>query len=208
MLFYGVTKVGIKYEFLISSKKFVEYLSCLVFLCYLSGKITDVMRKLFALLAVVMLLASCVSSKLSQEEKACKQAERKQQVMAALQKRHYIVNIDYVYPKRMSAQPVVYGYSLKICGDSVISCLPYFGRAYNIPYGGGKGLNFTAPISNYQSCRVKKDVTRVYMEIENEEDTYSYQLDIYDNGSVMLDVLPRERESISFSGNMVLDNDK
>ena len=35
-------------------------------------------------------------------------------------------------------------YSIEIRNDSVFSYLPYFGVAYNVPYGGGKGLIFNA----------------------------------------------------------------
>lgn len=165
------------------------------------------MRKLFALFAIVMLLASCATSKLTPEEKAKKQNLMTQRVLEALDNKHYTIDVNYVYPKRAPAHNLSYGFTLEVRGDSLISYLPYFGRAYSVPYGGGNGLDFTARMSNYVAYRTKKDLTRVDIDVENENDTYSYRLEIYDNGSASIDVNARERESISFSGEMVLKDD-
>ena len=40
-------------------------------------------------------------------------------------------------------------YPLEIRNDSVFSYLPYYGRAYSVPYGGGSGLIFNAPLKEY-----------------------------------------------------------
>lgn len=47
-------------------------------------------------------------------------------------------------------------YTLEIRNDSVFSYLPYFGVAYNAPYGGGKSLNFNASITGYTTRALKK----------------------------------------------------
>ena len=50
-----------------------------------------------------------------------------------------------------------------------------------------------------------KNVTGTYFELTNEEDTYLYMLDIFDNGSTTIDVRAKQREPISYSGEMVID---
>ena len=74
-----------------------------------------------------------------------------------------------------------------------------------MPYGGGKGLNFTALLSDYQAIRAKKNLTRIEWQVRNEEDIYQYQVEVFDNGRVQLDVSPQNREPISFSGELILD---
>ena len=96
-------------------------------------------------------------------------------------------------------------FSLEVRGDTLVSYLPYFGRAYSLPYGGGKGLNFTAPISEYRTTKERNGATLITMKAINEEDVYLFRLEIFSNGSTTIDLRPRERESISYSGQMVAD---
>lgn len=161
------------------------------------------MKKLFLLLPFVALLMVACATSQTPSEKAVKQAYMAQKVNEALDARRYTIDVNYVYPQRMSSRHLSYGYSLRISGDSIYSYLPFFGRAYSIPYGGGEGLHFSAPISKYVSKREKKDMTRVEITVETHEDSYFYQLEVYDNGQTTIDVHARERERIGFSGKMI-----
>jgi hypothetical protein len=143
-------------------------------------------------------LASCATA----EERAARAAEQAKKVTAALNDRHYVIAIDRMIPMRGSSKNVSYGYSVEVRNDSLISYLPYFGQAYNVPYGGGKGLNFSAPISSYQEFQKKSDRRSIEIGLTNEEDTYVYMIDVFDNGSASVHVTARQRESISYSGNM------
>ena len=95
--------------------------------------------------------------------------------------------------------------SVTVSGDSIISYLPFFGRAYSVPYGGGKGLNFTAPISEYKAEKDNKGRMQITMLVNNEEDNLTYVLLVFDNGQASIDVRAREREPISYSGELTLD---
>ena len=91
--------------------------------------------------SAVILWSNCATS----EEKAAQMAELSANVTNALNNRDYKIAIDRMYPMRGSSRYVSFGYSVEVRNDTLISYLPYFGRAYNVPYGGGKGLNFSAP---------------------------------------------------------------
>ncbi len=161
---------------------------------------SNMKKGLMIFMAVV--LAAC--STLTPAEKAERQAKRAQAVEKALAERHYKVDVEMMYPRRGKAVNVSSNYSLEVKGDTLISYLPYFGRAYNVPYGGGKGLNFTAPITEYHSAKDRNGSTQVSIKTRNEEDIYSFLLEIFDNGSASIAVTSRERESIDFSGNLDL----
>lgn len=156
------------------------------------------MRKILLLLAAGVLMAACVT--LTPEEKA----KLAQVVNKALDERHYTIDIRTMTPNRGATKNVSSSWSLEVKGDTLISYLPYVGRAYNVPYGGGKGLNFTAPIKKYQESKGKKDNRFINIEVDNENDTYNYSIEVFDNGRADIDVQPREREFISYSGDMVL----
>ena len=157
------------------------------------------MSLLFAL--AVILWSSCATS----EEKAAQMAELSANVTNALNNRDFKIAVDRMYPMRGSSRHVSYGYSVEVRNDTLISYLPYFGRAYNVPYGGGKGLNFSAPIGSYQEFMKGNGQRHIEIGVTNDEDTYFYTIEVFDNGSSSVDVRARQRERISYSGNVVFE---
>jgi hypothetical protein len=133
---------------------------------------------------------------------AAERAEKALAVERALASRHYVVDVQMMYPRSGRAVNVSSNYSLEIKGDTVVSYLPYFGRAYSIPYGGGKAFNFSAPIISYESASDQKGKTYVRLVTDNEEDVITFQLEIFDNGQTTIDVQAREREPITYSGEL------
>lgn len=159
------------------------------------------MKKLLAMMMAFALLSGCATG----VERAEKRALKAAQVATSLASRHYKVDVRMMYPLRGKASHVNGSYSLEVKGDTLMSYLPYFGRAYSLPYGGGKGLNFTETIGRYESATDEKGRTQVAIVVNNGEDVFTYMLEVYDNGSATIDVYARERESIRFSGELVTD---
>ncbi len=139
---------------------------------------------------------------------AAERAERALAVEKALELRHYVVDVQMMYPYRGQAVNVTSTYSLEVKGDTLVSYLPYFGRAYNVPYGGGKGMNFTSLISSYEAVKDRQGRTHVRLVTDNDEDLIVFELEIFDNGHAAIDVHAREREPISYSGQLVDKEDK
>ncbi len=103
-------------------------------------------NKLF-LLASLLLSGSMIP--ITAQNKKEKKQQREQAVREAVDAKAYKINVDRVMPMKGGSKHLTSDYSLEIRNDSVYSYLPYFGVAYNVPYGGGKGLNFSAPLSEY-----------------------------------------------------------
>ena len=158
-------------------------------------------NKLF-LLASLLLSGSMIP--ITAQNKKEKKQQREQAVREAVDAKAYKINVDRVMPMKGGSKHLTSDYSLEIRNDSVYSYLPYFGVAYNVPYGGGKGLNFSAPLSEYTSAYNKKGNAKITLEVRNEEDNYLYNITIYPNGSSNIQVTPTNRQSISFSGEMDL----
>ena len=146
-------------------------------------------------LALVM-LSGCATS----EERAARAAEQSAKVKTALTERNYKISVDRMYPMKGSSKNVSYGYSVEVRNDSLISYLPYFGRAYSVPYGGGKGLNFSERIGSYEEALLKNGKHHIEIGVTNEEDTYLYTIDVFDNGNSTIAVQSRQREPISYAG--------
>lgn len=157
------------------------------------------MRKWIYMMLVLALVAC---STLTPAEKEARKVAKAQAVEKALADRHYKINVQMMYPQSGPAKDVSGNYSLEVKGDTLVSYLPYLGRAYQVPYGGGNGLNFSAVMRHYSVTKDSKGKTIVKIEVTNEEDTYQYQLSIFDNGSTTIDVQSKQRAPITFSGIM------
>ncbi len=82
-------------------------------------------------------------------------------------------------PMRGRSIPLTSSYSLTIRNDSVISYLPYYGRAYSIPYGGGDGLNFKTMLKEYNVKMDKKGNAVIEFVARNPEDRYEFRAKVF-----------------------------
>lgn len=160
------------------------------------------MKNLLTAMTVLLLLAACATS----AERAEQAARMAVAVDQALASRHYKVSVQTMHPRRGRIVNVTSDYSLEVRGDTLVSYLPYFGRAYNIPLNGGKGMNFTAPILRYEQTKDAKGCTCVVLVTDNREDVLTYRVDIFSNGRASIYVNSREREPISYEGRMDVDD--
>jgi len=157
-------------------------------------------KYLISAVILVAMLTGCATS----AERLERQAREAAMVEEALQNRRYTIDIRMMHPLRGRAVNVTSNYSVEVKGDTLVSYLPYFGRAYQVPYGGGKGLNFIAPITGYQSETDRKGTTRIMLTSENEEDSYLYVLEVFSNGESSVEVQSRQRDRIYYTGRMNL----
>ena len=156
---------------------------------------------ILTLLLVLVMFGSCASS----EERAAQKAEYARKVKIALDTRAYKISINRMLPMGGASKSVSYGYSIEVRNDSLFSYLPYFGRAYQVPSGGGKGLKFDAPIIHYQEAKKNNGSRQIDIELKNEEDEYTYHFSVFENGNSSIDVQSRQRDRISYSGEVIFD---
>lgn len=160
------------------------------------------MKKMIMCGLLALLLAACATK----AERAAQLARTQEMVAKALADRHYKITVQTMTPRRGGSRPVTPDFMLEVRGDTLASYLPYFGRAYSIPYAGqGKGLHFTERIRDYTADRPKEGLTRIALRVTNEEDSYLFVINVFDNGQATIDLQPREREHISYSGEIDFD---
>lgn len=161
-------------------------------------------RMIFFLLLVTVIGAPALSAQTKKEKKEMKQKAIKELVLSE----KYKIDVDRAIPARGRSVSLTSPYSIEIRNDSVISHLPYYGRAYSIPYGGGEGLNFKAPISDYKVEWDKKGTAKVRFTARSTEDRFSFNIDIFSNGSSSIFVNMQNRQSISFQGDLDMTEKK
>lgn len=152
----------------------------------------------YLIVAVLFLLVAGTSSAQTREEK--KEA-LKTYVGEQVNGRTFKLEASMAYPMSGRSIPLTTPYGLQMKKDSVDVYLPYYGRAYQIPYGGGEGLRFKAPVENYSS-KLKKDRYRITFEATTSEDNFRFSVDLYDDGSANIHVTMRNRQPIHYTGQL------
>ena len=160
------------------------------------------MKKTVAILimASALIFSGCASLRLTPEEQAAIEAK----VQDNLDNRTFEIDVDQMNPRRGGTQHVT-NYSLTVDGDKLISHLPYVGQAWNLPYGGGKGMSFESVISEYYESYPKADMRQIALRTNNGEDLFIFIIEVFSNGKTTIDVRSRNREPISYYGMMRTD---
>lgn len=159
--------------------------------------------KLFFTIMLALLIGSAGS--VYAQNKQEKKEQKEKEVRELLQNGHFTIDVDRALPMSGSAVNLTSSYSLEMRGDSVISHLPYFGRAYSVPYGGGDGLRFSKLVTDKKIEFDDKGMAQIKFETRTDEDNFIYEIKVFDNGSATIFVQPTNRQSISFHGSLATD---
>lgn len=134
------------------------------------------------------------------QSKQEKKEQKEQAVKTVMESGRFTIDVNRAIPMKGRSVNLTSPYSLELRGDSVVSYLPYFGQAYSVPYGGGKGLRFDAPISEYKLSYKKKGVAEIQFRARTDEDYYTFNISVFPTGSATIHVTPVNKQSITFYG--------
>lgn len=160
------------------------------------------MKKFKSIFITGLALLIGVSQPMLAQSKKEKKEQKEKEVKELLESGRYTIEVDRALPMSGSSVNLTSSYSLELRGDSVISHLPYFGRAYNVPYGGGDGLRFSKPTKDRTIEFDEKGTADIKFDVRTDEDNYTYNVKVFNNGSATIMVQPTNRQSISFHGNL------
>lgn len=149
------------------------------------------MKKNYYLILITLLLSACGSSNVVFTD----------QMRQKIDAKDFTVNINTADPAGGPMITLTSLYSVKVQNDSIFSYLPYFGRAYTVPYGGGKALNFNEKILSSSIRTTSKGLSEIMITTRNDEDTYRYLISLSPTGTASIQVSSYNRQPISFAGN-------
>ena len=159
---------------------------------------TNDMKKFLTIAAAIICLCSCAAFRLTPAQEA-KIAEA---VADSLSQRHYTIDITRIYPRRGPSR-VVDGFRLKVNGDKVDSYLPFIGVAYSVDYGSqSNGMSFESTIDEYYVSTPQSDRRQIQFTTRNGNDQLMFTIIVFDNGLSDITVVSRNRETISYSGEL------
>lgn len=156
------------------------------------------MKKVLLLLMIMLavVLMGCGSSKNAVDP------ARVQAVKNLLEQGQYVVMVGSMRPLSAPTMSVSQGQKMIVRDGSVTCNLPYVGSGQNVGYGasGYKALNFSSPIRDYKVEYPKADRARITFRVDNGDDHYRFHVEVFMSGKTTIDVDPRGRDAISYSG--------
>lgn len=156
--------------------------------------------RLLLLLGIGFLVGNQSLFALGNQSKAEKKERQKVEIREAVEKSQWLIDIERALPMGSKSINLSSFFTLEMKGDSVYSHLPYYGRAYSVPYGGGDGLRFKEPMTDYKCVFDKKGNAEMDFRVKTSEDVFTFNVKIFTNGSAMINVSPVNRQSISYTG--------
>lgn len=158
----------------------------------------------FMMLLGFALLVGGTHPLFAQSKKEKKEALAKE-VKELVESGSFTIEVDRALPMSGRAVHLTGPYSLRLAGDSVISHLPYFGRAYSVPYGGGEGLILNTTITDKNLKYDKKGNADISFKAKTSEDSHTFHVKVFKNGNTSIQVQSINRQGISFNGELQLN---
>lgn len=132
-----------------------------------------------------------------------KEKADKNNVKQLLDSKEYIFKAQSTTSLRGSFQQLTSEYDLRLYGDSVVSYLPYFGRAYTAPLDSREsGIQFTSTQFDY-NVSGRKNGWDVTLRPKDVSSIQQMILNVTKSGRASLQVTSTNREPISFNGIIV-----
>lgn len=154
------------------------------------------MRKVLFITLMTLLMAACSTGNKVVDE------QRAQAIKSLLESRQFVVMVGSMRPLTAPTISVSQGQKM-IVRDGMVTCyLPYVGSGQNVGYGasGYKALNFSSALLDYKVEYPKADRARITFRVDNGDDNYRFHVEVFMNGKTTIDVDPRGRDAVSYSG--------
>ena len=155
------------------------------------------MNKIYLCLFAAFIFSVSLSAKNKKTEDP-----KEKNISSLIENKKFTINVLSALPLRGPYIHLTSNYYIKLHNDSTSIYLPYFGRAYSAPYGGGEGgIKATGKYTDYkEKFNNKKDKYTISFSIKNKEDKYDFNIDIFLSGTANIYVQPQNKQSISFNG--------
>ena len=159
------------------------------------------MKKLIVLGLLLIPLINCYSQT-KKEQRQQKKQEEYETVKALIETKHYEFSANRAHPQKggfvdLTTNPNY----LRVNDNFTEASMPYFGRAYNIPYGGPGGIKFKGEVNGYSVVENSKKLNLVVSyKVQGNGDSFDCVLTINSKTSATLIITSQQRDPISYFG--------
>jgi len=127
--------------------------------------------------------------------------DKKEQIKRIIEAQNYVFKAQTALPTSGATRQLTSDYDLRISKDTILSDLPYFGRAFTAPLNPSEGpLRFTSTDFKYSVADRKKGGWNVTITPKDVQDPKQISMSIFDNGTASVVVTSYNRQPISFNG--------
>jgi len=158
-------------------------------------------RRFKSILLLLIVIGSCLHLSYGQDEKKERQASETALIKNLIDSQDFDFVAQSVLPARGAIRQLSSLYDIAISKDSVVSYLPYFGRAYTVPYNSTEGgFKFTSTKFEYSASPTKKNGWDILIKPKDYNEVQELSFRIFNNGYASLRIVSLNREPISFQG--------
>jgi hypothetical protein len=152
---------------------------------------------IFITCIAVLIFSQYCAAQTNTDEKEAKKTAFKNMVDS----QHFTFVAQSVTPLRGRFRNLTSSYDVRLFKDSMISFLPYFGRAYSAPLDPTESpLNFTSTDFTYTVTPHKKNGWNVVIKPNDKSGVQQFSFTIFSNGTASLNVVSSSKDPISFNG--------
>jgi hypothetical protein len=169
---------------------------------YLKSKEMKTFRRTIkSTIFLLIVTANCSYIGYAQNEQKEKEASKNAVIKNLVDSQNFVFVPQSVLPVRGALRQLTSYYDITISRDSLVSYLPYFGRAYAAPADPTNiGFNFTSTKFEYSKTLNKKGRWDILIKPKDYNEVQQLSFQIFNNGSASLRVISLNREPISFQG--------
>jgi|RhiMetdeSRZDD1v2_1073273.scaffolds.fasta_scaffold04721_18 uncharacterized protein DUF4251 len=130
-----------------------------------------------------------------------KKADKEAQVKSLVEGKNFVFKAQTALPTTGISRQLTTDFDLRVTQDTIVSDLPYFGRAYSAPVNATQGpLQFTSTDFQYTMTNRKKGGWDIMIVPKDVQDPRQMALSITESGYASLTVTSTNRQPISFNG--------
>jgi hypothetical protein len=122
-------------------------------------------------------------------------------IKSAVESGQFVFHAQTALPMSGTSRQLTSEYDVKVSKEVVVSSLPFFGRAYSLPYGSTEGgFNFTSRKFDYSVSNRKRGGWQINIKPKDVADFREFSLLVSKTGYGSLQAVSNNRQPISFTG--------
>lgn len=161
----------------------------------------NILHKAVALLIITLVLFN--SNTMAQESKEEKSQQKTELIENLLQSKNFVFKAQYALPATSRSIYLTSQYDVRIMNDTIISDLPFFGRAYVATMNpSDAGIHFTSTKFEYSVSEKKKGGWKITILPKDTRDVRQMYLTVSSGGNASLQVISNNRQAMNFTGSV------
>jgi hypothetical protein len=158
-------------------------------------------KHLHFFVVLLLMTAAGINAAEAQETKKEKKAKKEAEIRSLIDSQNFVFMAQTAFPMGRRSINLTSDFDLRVTHESIVSYLPYYGRAYSSTPGGPNGLDFTSKEFEYTVTETKKhDGWDIVIKPKDTQQAREMLLTAFKNGTANLQVTSNDKQNISFSG--------